>query len=62
MAGHKHFTLQFGSWQWCHPIATLHKLNSEEISSSWAIDGEQPPLLIKDLHYHYFAPQLVHKL
>ncbi|KAL5433801.1 hypothetical protein PMIN07_000799 [Paraphaeosphaeria minitans] len=69
--GRKPFTLPFGPRQWCQPIATLHKLNSEEIASIWqyeqkrfanATDGKPAPLLIKDLYYEYFAPRLVEKL
>ncbi|KAF1967482.1 hypothetical protein BU23DRAFT_542799 [Bimuria novae-zelandiae CBS 107.79] len=69
--GRKPFTLPFGPRQWCQPIATLHKLNSEEVGSIWqyeqerfvnATDGKPAPLLIKDLYYKYFAPRLTDKL
>lgn len=71
--GRKPFTLPFGPRQWCQPIATLHKLNSEEVASIWDFEQRRlanhsgpvstlPPLLIKDLYYEYFQPKLVQKL
>ncbi|CAI6332811.1 unnamed protein product [Periconia digitata] len=73
MNGRKPFTLPFGPRQWCQPIATLHKLNSEEVANIWEFEQSRianhsgpastvPPLLIKDLYYEYFKPRLVPKL
>lgn len=36
--GEKPSTLPFGPTHWCHPIVTMHHLNSEEISPFWEFE------------------------
>ncbi|KAK4209134.1 glycoprotein-N-acetylgalactosamine 3-beta-galactosyltransferase 1 [Rhypophila decipiens] len=68
--GEKYATLPFGFSHWCHPIVTMHHLNSEEINDFWAWErdlakphnGSLPdsskPLLIKDIYHRYLEPRL----
>ncbi|KAK3385592.1 hypothetical protein B0H63DRAFT_393569 [Podospora didyma] len=70
--GEKPATLPFGPSHWCHPIVTMHHLNSEEISSFWSFErqlyhaqdgnAKHQPLLIRDIYDRYVAPRIVEKL
>jgi hypothetical protein len=67
--GEKPSTLPFGPSHWCHPIVTMHHMNSEEINAFWAYESKRyasqdlpsspPPLRIKDIYDEFFAPKLV---
>lgn len=62
--GEKPSTLPFGPKQWCHPIATMHHMNSEEISEFWEFEhrrsaNDQRPLVFKDVYHRYLEPKLV---
>ncbi|KAK1783381.1 hypothetical protein QBC45DRAFT_447771 [Copromyces sp. CBS 386.78] len=66
--GEKPATLPFGPWHWCHPIVTMHHMNSEEINTFWEFErrfrreqlasGNPRPLLIKDIYHEYLEPKL----
>ncbi|KAK9414523.1 hypothetical protein SUNI508_11096 [Seiridium unicorne] len=65
--GEKPFTLPFGPTEWCHPVVTMHHMNSEEISSFWEFEkqfyeGQEPgtnrTLLLKDIYKHFVEPKL----
>ncbi|KAK3689206.1 glycosyltransferase family 31 protein [Podospora appendiculata] len=66
--GEKPATLPFGPSHWCHPIVTMHHMNSEEISTFWEFErrrtakaakaGDSTPLLIKDIYTEYLASKL----
>ncbi|KAK0724601.1 hypothetical protein B0H67DRAFT_482530 [Lasiosphaeris hirsuta] len=66
--GEKPATLPFGPSHWCHPIVTMHHMNSEEINTFWNFERDfrraqghgsaQQPLLIKDIYHHYFESKL----
>ncbi|KAK4185432.1 hypothetical protein QBC35DRAFT_439459 [Podospora australis] len=68
--GEKPTTLPYGPSHWCHPIVTMHHMNSEEIERFWNFERErarrkaqspadtQRPLLIRDIYYEYVAPKL----
>jgi hypothetical protein len=67
--GEKPSTLPFGPSHWCHPIVTMHHMNSEEISSFWEFESRRyaaqslpsapGPLRIKDIYHEFFEPKLV---
>ncbi|KAK8095002.1 hypothetical protein PG997_001687 [Apiospora hydei] len=38
--GEKPYTLPFGPTHWCHPVVTMHHLNSQEISSFWEYERD----------------------
>jgi hypothetical protein len=67
--GEKPNTLPFGPSHWCHPVVTMHHMNSEEISSFWDFERRRfsrgggntmsQPLLLKDIYYEFLAPKLV---
>ncbi|KAJ9143507.1 Glycoprotein-N-acetylgalactosamine 3-beta-galactosyltransferase 1 [Pleurostoma richardsiae] len=69
--GEKPNTLPFGPTHWCHPIVTMHHMNSEEISSFWDFERRRYaaqnmpsaplPLTIKDIYTEFLAPKLVAK-
>ncbi|KAI0124799.1 hypothetical protein BJ170DRAFT_685679 [Xylariales sp. AK1849] len=71
--GEKPHTLPFGNWQWCHPIVTMHHMNSEEISSFWNFEQRfyqsqeqvpvayRNPLLMKDIYEEFLASKLQDK-
>ncbi|KAK0611898.1 glycosyltransferase family 31 protein [Immersiella caudata] len=62
--GEKPSTLPFGSRQWCHPIITMHHMNSQEIDEFWSFErswnsvSRYRPLLIKDVYHQYLGPKL----
>jgi hypothetical protein len=66
--GEKPATLPFGPSHWCHPIVTMHHMNSEEINTFWAFEqrrtrelaasGQSRPLVIKDIYDEFLAPHL----
>lgn len=65
--GEKPFTLPFKPDGWCHPIATMHHMNSEEISSFWEFEkrfyeaqgpGTNRTLLLKDIYKEFLEPRL----
>ncbi|CRK13882.1 hypothetical protein BN1723_010153 [Verticillium longisporum] len=66
--GEKPFTLPFGPNQWCHPIVTMHHMNSEEISTFWEYESRRyaaqdmpstpPALRIKDIYHEFVKPRL----
>ncbi|KAK0625036.1 glycosyltransferase family 31 protein [Bombardia bombarda] len=58
--GQKPSTIPYGPSHWCHPIATMHHMNSEDISTFWDFERRctHRPLLIRDLYLHFFAPLL----
>ncbi|KAL2017421.1 hypothetical protein VTK56DRAFT_2223 [Thermocarpiscus australiensis] len=67
--GEKPATLPFGPSHWCHPIVTMHHMNSEEINTFWHFErkrrlaqaeaGTSRPLLLKDIFEEYLAPNLI---
>lgn len=69
--GEKPSTIPFGPSHWCHPIVTMHHVNSEEINSIWDFErrryNEQGafsrpgPVLIRDIFNEFFAPKLAAK-
>ncbi|KAH6656890.1 hypothetical protein BKA67DRAFT_655195 [Truncatella angustata] len=65
--GEKPFTLPFGPSEWCQPIATMHHMNSEEISTFWEFEkrfyeSQEPTsnhtLLLKDIYEEFSRPRL----
>ncbi|CAI4220117.1 unnamed protein product [Parascedosporium putredinis] len=38
--GEKPFTLPYGDSHWCHPIATMHHMSPEEISTFWEFETQ----------------------
>ncbi|KAH8884908.1 hypothetical protein GQ53DRAFT_660915 [Thozetella sp. PMI_491] len=66
--GEKPSTMPFGPSHWCHPIVTMHHLDSEEISTFWEFERKRyasqnlpstpPALRIKDIYYEYLHPKL----
>ncbi|KAH8678205.1 hypothetical protein BX600DRAFT_431496 [Xylariales sp. PMI_506] len=71
--GEKPSTLPFGEEEWCHPIVTMHHINSEEISAfrnfeqrfyeyQQDIPGEsQQPILIRDVFHEFMSARLQEK-
>lgn len=60
--GEKPHTLAYGWEQWCHPIVTMHRMNSQDVSDLHAFERElefQPILRIKDMYHRFFEPHLV---
>ncbi|KAK3935209.1 hypothetical protein QBC46DRAFT_423419 [Diplogelasinospora grovesii] len=69
--GEKPSTFPFGPYHWCHPIVTMHHMNSEEINSFWEFErnwydgqnlSEASPLLLRDIYDEYLAPNLQERL
>ncbi len=61
--GERPFTLPFGPGNWCHPLVTMHHMNSEEISSFWDFERRRlpnatQPLLLKDVFVEFVYPKL----
>lgn len=65
--GDKPSTLAFGPDLWCQPIATMHKMSPQEISTMWEIDRRffskqqtkhQRPLLARDIYHEFVEPKL----
>ncbi|KAH6637275.1 hypothetical protein F5144DRAFT_592195 [Chaetomium tenue] len=62
--GEKPATLPFGPSHWCHPVVTMHHMNSEEINSFWHFERKQTrkqtkrPLLLRDIYDEFLAPHL----
>jgi len=62
--------MSFGPTHWCHPLATMHHVDSEEMSLFWEFEmrhhlaARQPknglpqPVLIRDMYYEYFLPRM----
>lgn len=70
--GEKPHTLPFGPSHWCHPIVTMHHMNSEEISTFWEFEqrrymiastkGSKPrPLVIKEIYHEFLEPKLKYR-
>lgn len=69
--GEKPFTLPYGPNHWCHPLVTMHHMNSEEISTFWewetkryadpAVAANPPVTRIKDVFEAFMKPRLVAK-
>jgi len=64
--GEKPFTLPYGPSHWCHPIVTMHHLNSDEINSFFNFERKflesHPPgttILMRDIYEHFLAPNLL---
>lgn len=66
--GEKPATLPFGPSHWCHPIVTMHHMNSEEVNTFWHFErkktralsqsGSSRPLVIRDIFEEYLEPNL----
>ncbi|GAB1318272.1 N-acetylgalactosaminide beta-1,3-galactosyltransferase [Madurella fahalii] len=66
--GEKPATLPFGPSHWCHPIVTMHHMNSEEINTFWhferkrtlaqAKSGSSRPLVLRDIFEEFLEPNL----
>lgn len=53
--------MPYGPSQWCHPIATMHHIGSEEVSSFDAFEQERnytSPMRIKDLYHRFVSDKL----
>lgn len=65
--GDKIWDMAFGPTHWCHPLATMHHVGSEEMSLFWEFEVKrqlagpnttQPnPVLIRDMYVEYFLPR-----
>lgn len=56
--------MPFGPGHWCHAIATMHHMNSEEVSEFWEFESQryastQSPLVLKEVYHMFFEPKLV---
>lgn len=62
--------MSFGPTHWCHPLATMHHVDSEEMSTFWEFEarthlrapasrpGEPPrPILLRDMYHEFFRPR-----
>ncbi len=67
--GEKPHTMPFGPTHWCHPLITMHHMNSEEISSFWQFEGRRQrhhnktdaaahPLVMKDVFTEFVHPKI----
>lgn len=55
--------MPYGPSQWCHPIATMHHVGSEEVSEFDAFEnsrGLSSPMRIKDIYHEFVEKHLVH--
>ncbi|ROW06776.1 hypothetical protein VMCG_04145 [Cytospora schulzeri] len=62
--GEKPSTLPFGHNHWCQAIATMHHMNSEEVSEFWEFERRryaknQRPLVLKEVYHAFMEPKLV---
>ena len=65
--GDKIWDMAFGPTHWCHPLATMHHVGSEEMSLFWEFEvrrqlagpspSEPNPVLIRDMYVEYFLPR-----
>lgn len=59
--------MAFGPTHWCHPLATMHHVGSEEMSLFWEYEMKRHlsakntsgpnPVLIRDMYLEYFVPR-----
>ena len=59
--------MSFGPTHWCHPLASMHHVDSEEMSLFWEFEtktylkrkagGEPTPVTIRDMYFQYFEPR-----
>jgi hypothetical protein len=59
--GEKPFTIAYHRDRWCHPIATMHHIGSEEVSEFHAYEVEREfssPVRFKDIYHKFVAPVL----
>lgn len=63
--GEKFNTLPFGPTHWCHPIVTMHHMNSEEISLFYEWEAmrystpSSQPLLMKEIYHHFVEEKIL---
>ncbi|KAL2105712.1 hypothetical protein VUR80DRAFT_7009 [Thermomyces stellatus] len=65
--GDKVWDMAFGPTHWCHPLATMHHVGSEEMSLFWEFEVRRHlsaentaapnPVLIRDMYVEYFLPR-----
>ncbi|PKS13162.1 hypothetical protein jhhlp_000505 [Lomentospora prolificans] len=67
--GDKIWSVPFGPTHWCHPLATMHHVDSEEMSLFWEFEvkwylkhkssssTEVKPVLLRDMYLEYFLPK-----
>lgn len=65
--GDKIWDMALGPTHWCHPLATMHHVGSEEMSLFWEYEmkrhlaaentSEPHPVLIRDMYLEYFLPR-----
>ncbi|KAL2887013.1 putative glycosyltransferase family 31 protein [Ceratocystis lukuohia] len=69
--GDKPYTMAFSRSQWCHPIVTMHHMNSEEVATFWDFESSQynttddvknKPMLIKDIYTKFVAPRVKERI
>ncbi|KAH8886006.1 hypothetical protein GQ53DRAFT_750838 [Thozetella sp. PMI_491] len=68
--GDKIWSMAFGPTHWCHPLATMHHVDSEEMSLFWEYEMNRhleiaektsavvSPVLLRDMYFQYFAPRV----
>ncbi|XDG03594.1 hypothetical protein ABKA04_003209 [Annulohypoxylon sp. FPYF3050] len=67
--GENPYTIPYSSREWCHPLVTMHHMNTEEVSSFWRFEKQfyesnetsYPTLRFKDIYHEFVAPKLKSK-
>ncbi|KAL1895159.1 hypothetical protein Cpir12675_003342 [Ceratocystis pirilliformis] len=69
--GDKPYTMAFSRSQWCHPIVTMHHMNSEEVATFWDFESSQynttddvknKPMLVRDIYTKFVAPRVKERI